>query len=74
MKKGQGGLIVLVVGVLCAFIGLILTQALITPSMANWTTAGGNGTLIGTIVGYFVPLLAVGLLVTIVAVAIGRGR
>jgi uncharacterized membrane protein YphA (DoxX/SURF4 family) len=73
--KGQMGYMFVVVGVLVAFIALILVQSMLsTATMANWTTGGGNSGLIATIVGYFVPLLAIGLLVAVAATAIGSGK
>ena len=59
--KGQIGIIGLVVGVVVAVIGLILTQTLITASLPNFTA----GSVERTVITFIVPLMAIGVLVTV---------
>jgi uncharacterized membrane protein len=55
------GIIGLAVGVLVAVIALILVQTLITNSLPNFT----SGSVERTVVTFIVPLMAIGVLVTV---------
>jgi hypothetical protein len=59
--KGQIGIIGLVVGVVVAIMGLILAQTLITASIGNFTA----GSIERTIITFIVPLMSIGVLVTV---------
>jgi hypothetical protein len=59
--KGQIGIIGLVVGVVVAIMGLILAQTLITASLPNFTA----GSIERTIISFIVPLMSIGVLVTV---------
>jgi len=68
MKRGQMNFVFLAVGIVIGLIALIMAQQVVTNSIGNFTA----GSLERTAIGFIVPLMAIGLLVVVVASAIGR--